>query len=294
MTRAWTAGTWGIGGPEFLWAYGTACAVAAIWAWHRWHTAVAAPRAGRDEGESQIGLYDLAMLGGGPQLAITTAATQLHRDGVLEVAAGNGTLRVAGKLDMTADPLEHAIVAVVAQAPDMTSDAMRAQVENGDAIRAMTDDLTGAGLLVDASQAARLRSLRLVFAGLAVVGIAGIAAGLLAGETIGWLAIMVLGVVCAAIALLRRPHATRRGREIVARWRAERQALRERPAAGDVALAAALFGGAALWLAEPAFASAIGVPRDEAETDTGRRGCSAGGGCSSFGGGCGGGCGGCG
>lgn len=293
MTRAWIAGTWGIGGAEFLWAYGTACAVAAIWAWQRWHTAVAAPRAGRDEGEP-LGLYDLAMLGGGPQLAITSAATQMHRDGVLEVATGNGALRVAGKLDPTADPLERAILAVVAQAPRMTADAMRAQVETGDAIRAMSDDLTRAGLLVDASQAARLRSLRLLFAGLAVVGIARIAAGLLAGEPIGWLAVMVLGVLCAAIALLRRPHATHRGREIVRRWRAERQTLRERPAAGDAALAAALFGGAALWLAEPAFASAIGVPRDEGETDTGRRGCSAAGGCSSCGGGCGGGCGGCG
>jgi uncharacterized protein (TIGR04222 family) len=292
MSFTWTAATWGLSGPEFLWIYGTAGALTALWARHRWHTATAGPRLRPDEREPHIGLYDLAMLGGGPQLAITSAAAQLHRDGVLEADADTGTLRVTGELDPTADPLEHAIVAVVSQASGLTSTEMRAQVQDSDAIRSMTDHLTRAGLLVDETEAAKLRRLWLPFAALAVVGVARIVAGLLSGAPIGWLALVVLLVVGAAIGALRRPGATRRGREIIRRWRGDREELRDRPASGDAALAAALFGGAALWLAEPAFASVLGVPRDEAESDAAARGCSAGGGCSSPGGG--GGCGGCG
>jgi uncharacterized protein (TIGR04222 family) len=293
MTAAWTAETWALSGPDFLWAYAIACGLAALWVWHRWHSAYLATPAALGEGEPEIGLYDLAMLGGGPQLAITSAATQLHRDGVLEIDAADGTLRVTGRLDAGADPLEQAIAAVVSQAPGTTSDEMRAQMRDSGAIRAMADELTAAGLLVDEQRAARVRALWLVFAALAAVGIARIVAGLLAGAPIGWLALVVLAVIGAAIALARRPRVTRRGRAVVRRWRAEREELRERPAAAEVALAAALFGGAALWLAEPAVASALGVPRDEGDARAAHRGCSAGGGCSSCGGGCGG-CGGCG
>ena len=67
--------------------------------------------------------------------------------------------------------------------------------------------------------------------------------------------------------------------------------LRRNPAGTECALAAALFGVAAIWLAAPDIASALGVEREGRPLGGGRSGgCGGGGGCGS---GCGG-CGGCG
>ncbi|HEV7882351.1 MAG TPA: hypothetical protein VGO81_02210, partial [Solirubrobacteraceae bacterium] len=80
MTRI--AMTWGITGPQFLWFYGGLCAVvsAAIW---RVRRGVLGAKQHSNDPTPDIGLYKMALLNGGPQLAITTAATKLHQEGVL-------------------------------------------------------------------------------------------------------------------------------------------------------------------------------------------------------------------
>src|SRR4051795_2310900 len=110
MTRIAT--TWGITGPEFLWFYGALCAVAAAAAAFVRRRALG-PSAGSKDPTPDLGVYKVAMLNGGPQLAITTAATKLHRDGVLCEGDEPRTHVVEAALAGQADPLERAVYEAV-------------------------------------------------------------------------------------------------------------------------------------------------------------------------------------
>ena len=190
MITTWTQPTWGISGPEFLWLYGVLCVGAAIGLW-LWRRAAGGPAPSGPEPD--LSIHELAMLGEGPQLAITSATTQLLRDGVLE--------------------------------------------------RGAADD----------------------------------------GAPVGFLFVMVLVVFSATQATFRsRPVATRHGEAILDRWRTDCGDPMRHAVAGDPTLTAALFGGAALWFAEPHIAAALALPVEQQD------GWGSGGG-----GGCGG-CGGCG
>jgi uncharacterized protein (TIGR04222 family) len=293
-----TATTWGITGPQFLWGYAALCLSAAIGVWQQWRSALGPKERGNDP-QPDLGPYKLAMLSGGPQLAITTAATKLHRDGVLKAGPYDGTLVVSGELEPGADRLERALFDTVKHDPCLTTATMRAELEDSEPVQWMKDELVDAGLLLDDSRSALLRRLWLVGGLLALLGIARIVAGALHHAAVGYLVVMVLVVVYATFRLGRhRPLATTRGREIVKRQRQERDDLRRHPVAGESVLTAALFGGGALWLADPAIASTLGVPREQERGWShggggGGYGCSAGGGCGS-GSSCGGGGGGCG
>jgi uncharacterized protein (TIGR04222 family) len=292
-----TATTWAITDPQFVWGYGVLCLGAAIFVWQQWRSALGPMERGNDPLPG-LGPYKLAMLSGGPQLAITAAATKLHRNGLLAAGPYDGTLVVAGELEPGADRLERAVFDTVKHDPCVTTATMRAQLEDSEPVRWMKDELVEAGLLLDDSRSTTVRRLWLGGAVLAPLGIARLAAGPVDGAAGGWLLVMV-GVVASATYWLarHRPLATNRGRAIVKRQRQERHDLRRNPAADESVLAAALFGGGALWLADPAIASTLGVPREQergrGNGGAGYGGCSAGGGCSSGsscgGGGCGGG-----
>ena len=218
------ATTWGISNALFLGIFVSLCVVAAT-------AALLARRdpsatLGRNDPLPDLDPYRLAMLSGGPQLAITAAAAQLHADGLLRRGAEDNTLEVSGALPAGADRLERAVFDTVHHVPGITAAELRRQVANGDEVRWLTEDLTRVGLL-DMPRSGSL----------------------------AWGTIRLAG---------RRLPATRRGREILKRHRAARPELRSSPAAGDSAMAAALFGGGALWLTEPAFASTLDVPREAA------------------------------
>ena len=295
-----TATTWGIGSAQFLIGYGLLCvAVAAAVGW-QWRQAI-----GRGERSSdplpELGVYELALIGGGPQLAITSALTRLLRDKLLRIRQREGTLKVVGTLEPTAEPVERAVFEAVRREPGISTVALRKEIAGGYVLATMSQRLTQAGLLLDDEQAARMRRLWIAGALLAALGIAGIVAGLSNDAAIGWTAAIALLVAGATFWLFRqRPLATNRGRDVVRRLRAERDDLRRHPVADESALTVALFGGGALWLADPATASALGVPREEESAGwscRGSGGCGGGGasscasGASSDGGG-GGGCGG--
>jgi len=292
-----TATTWAITSPQFLWGYGVLCLGAAIGVWQQWRRALGPAERGNDP-QPDLGVYKLAMLGGGPQLAITTAATKLHRDGLLEAGPFDGTLVVSGELEPGADRLERALFHTIKHDPCLTTATMRAQLEDSEPVRWMREELVDAGLLLDDSRSALLRRLWLAGGLLALLGIARIVAGALDDAAVGYLVVMVFAVVCATFWLaMRRPFATSRGSAILKRQRQERDDLRRHPVAGESVLTAALFGGGALWLADPAIASSLGVLREQDRGWSGGgsgHGCSAGGGSSgsSCGGGGGGGCGG--
>jgi len=281
-----TATTWGITGPQFLTAYGALCVgglFAVGLAWLR----LLGPSAPRDDAMPDLGLYELAMLGDGPQLAITSAAAQLHRDGLIKAGLAGGTLEIAGELDPDADPVERAVFEILRDEPGISVNDMRTRAEDGEAVQSMTDELTGAGLLVPRDRVTSLARRILLGGGLlALLGIVRIAAKAIHGKPVGWLVGMVVVVVIATIWITgAMPVATARGRAALHRWRDAHDDLRRQPIGGECALVAALFGGAALWLAAPELASALGVEREHT---------TSGGGGGGGDGGCGGGCGGCG
>jgi uncharacterized protein (TIGR04222 family) len=288
MITTWTQPTWGMSGPEFLWLYGALCVAATIWVvvWRRAAGGPVPPGADPD-----LGIHELAMLGGGPQLAITSAATQLMRDGALRRGPSDGLLEAAGELPEDADPLERAVFETVARRPGMSVDAMRAEVVKSDVLLTMKAELVAAGLLLSDGAARLLRWRWLIGAALAALGAARLWAGVDGDDPVGFLLVMVMIVCYSTQDVFRnRPVATRHGDAIVDRWRAECGDPKTQAVAGDRALTAALFGGAALWFAEPDIASALGLPIEQQGSGRGGGGS---GGCGSCGGGCGG-CGGCG
>lgn len=283
------ATTWGISSALFLEAYISLCAVAAI-------AAVLARRdpqgvrVNRNDPLPELDPYKLAMLSGGPQLAITAAAAKLHDDGLLRHGADDRTLEVSGALPAGADRLERAVFDAVRHEPGITARALRAQVAEGEEVRWLSEDLTRAGLL-DEQRSGSLGWVWLTGGLLVALGGARIAAGVANDAAVGALVAIVVVVAWGTVRLARRrPPATKRGREILKRHRTANAELRRSPATGETALAAALFGGGALWLAEPAFASALDVPREAARGNgwNNNAGCSSGGcGSSSWGSSCG-------
>jgi uncharacterized protein (TIGR04222 family) len=297
-----TATTWGISSAQFLIGYGLLCVAAAAAVWWEWRHALGPQQRGPDA-LPELGLYELALLGGGPHLAITSALAQLHHDKRLRVRRREGTLKVAEERTPAAEPFERAVYDTVRSEPGISIETLRWTLKDSEALESLSARLTQAGLLVDEEQSARVRRLWIVGALLAALGIARVAAGLDGGAAVGGAVAMVLVVALATSWLFRhRPLTTKRGRDALERQRAERDDLRRHPPASESAMTVALFGGGALWLADPAVAAALGVPREEgAHTGRGRgpvcgggAGCSTGGAnsCASSSGGGGGGCGG--
>lgn len=244
-----TATTWGITGPQFLWAHGALCAAATVAVLLRW-LALLGPREPAGAELADLGLYELAALGDGPDLAITSAASQLHRDSDIRVGAGDG-LEPLGELPEDADPLERAVFEVVRGEPGISAVDMRAQVLESEAVQSMTAQLTRDGLLIDRDLATALARRILLFGGLlTLLGIARIVAGAIGGRPVTGLVVMAVVVAVATIwATGRVPMATSRGRARLQCWRDAHDDLRRSPVGGECALAAALFGARA---AEPA------------------------------------------
>lgn len=289
--------TWGIGGPQFLTFYGALCVLVVAWLAWQWRRVVGRRDASSDP-RPHLGSYKTAMLSGGPQLTITTVAAKLGQDGHLHGGDVPGTLVAEGLLSTGADPLEREVFGSVHRSPGISVEALRHEVTDGEPLRQLTEELRKAGLVVTESAAERLQRLWIVGAVLAAIGILRAIAAWGEGSESLYLTIAVIAVVVGTFEFARRrPFLTARGREFVRAERARRPDLRDHASSADVPYAVALWGAFALWGADPAFASALGVPRDEA-CSWSKKNCGAGaggGGCGLFGiggGGDGGGCGG--
>jgi uncharacterized protein (TIGR04222 family) len=283
--------TWGISGPTFLWLYAIAFAVTACGVWLRRRLLLRASDGGHSIGD--LGVEELAMLNGGPPLAITIAVAKLHRLGAL-VAGSGKRIRTAGRPKGAAEEiteLDHEIYDAVERSPGITARKLERELTASRAIEALTAKLTAARLLLDDKARSQLRSTWLLFVPVIALGAARIVAGIQNERPVAILAIAVCAVVFVTIVVARnRPRATALGQRGLDRERAGRKTLGHTPVGSEIPLAVALFGAGALWAADPGLADTLAIPREHARWAGG-----SGGGCGSGGGGgCGGGGGGCG
>jgi uncharacterized protein (TIGR04222 family) len=285
--------TWGISGISFLWIYGllgVGC-IGLVWLGRR--RLLEAPRRSHPQ-SAGLGPYELAVLNGGPTLAVTAAASRLRSAAALEPGEWRHTLQVSGSLSANADPLEREVFEAVHREPGIAIRQLRAAVVAGPAAAALTRRLTAEGLLLDPRRARLLRWIWLSLLPLLGFGIARLVAGTENNKPIGYLAVMLCWLLIAiGLFATRHPRATNDGVAALEAQRSTRATWRLAPADIPSSLAVALFGGAALWLIDPAFAAAWSVPRERAAAyisnyagGYGYGGCGGGGG--------GGGCGGCG
>lgn len=288
--------TWGIGDQQFLTFYGALCVLVVArlaWEWRR----VIGRRDRSCDPRPQLGLHKLAMLVGGPQLAITTIAAKLRQEEYLRSGDEPRTLVADGQLPAGTDPLEREVLGTVHRSPGISVETLRREVADSEPVKRVQEELAQAGLLVEGSAAKRLRRLWIFGGLLAALGIARLIAVWSDGEETGLLTVAVVAVVVATFKFARTPVSlTARGRAFVRDERKRRPELRDAASSSDFPYAVALWGGFALWSADPAFATALGVPR-EGDRPWKKGGCGGGGGCGFFagigsGGGDGGGCGG--
>ena len=249
--------------------------------------------------ECELGTVELAVLNGGPPLAVLTAAAGLR--GELAVLQGGGVI-ARGALGPDAGGLERELFAAADIAPGQAPRGLLRRAEDSPEVTSAVRELTAAGLLLGAAQIARLRRMWLfavVLVCLGVFGVAGLAVAALAGSSDGSelaATALILGVVgwLAACCRRRTVGTTALGRRYIKRVRAERIYDVRAPAPEHLALAVALFGSGALWAADAAFAAALGVPTHLVTALGGDAGSSSAGLAAGNCGGCGGACGGCG
>ena len=277
--------TWGISSPTFLWLYAVAFVVTACGAWLRRKRLLNA-QDGRAPSQT-LDVYELAMLNGGPPLAITIAMAKLHRLGGL-VAGSGKKIRTAGRPKSDSEEitdLDHEVYDVADRSPGITARKLEREVAGGMAIQALQSRLTQAGLLLDDETREKVNWNWLLFLPVIGLGAARIVAGIQNERPVAFLVIAVCVVVFVTIMVARsRPRATARGQELLDSQRGGRKTLGHTPMGAEIPMALALFGAGALWAADPGLASTLEIARERATWAGG-----GGGGCGAGGGGCGGG-----
>jgi uncharacterized protein (TIGR04222 family) len=97
-----------------------------------------------------VDVYELAMLNGGPPLAITTAVTMLHRRGVLGAGRSPGMITVTGELHADADPIEREVHDAVRRTSAVAATALPRELADSDALENIQAGLRRGRLLIDA------------------------------------------------------------------------------------------------------------------------------------------------
>lgn len=218
-------------------------------------------------GSPSLGLddavYELAFLNGGPHLTITAAAAKLHQG-----ADADG-----------ASDLERSLLRVLREAGQTAVFDVRRQLAASVEMRRLDARLMDIGLIREQRLASLERwSITAGFALLAIVCIR-----FAAEADISLIIELVLDAMFVGgfVILLRGGNAHRltpQGRTLLETRRQGCDALRTPHAHSDLPLAVALFGGGVLWHADPAFAAAWEVPREDCPTGVAaaRGGCGGG------------------
>jgi uncharacterized protein (TIGR04222 family) len=242
--------------------------LANVLAW-RW----AAGRAAPDERFPPVGVYELALLNGGPKLAVDAAITTLHERGELREGWIPGTLAATGdRPPTTAQPLERELLDTLRRTRDARPCALAAELAGGVAMRELVARLIREGLLLAPSRSRPTALLWLWSTpALLLLGAVAIADGWDYGDKpMRWLA---TGVACQALHLVGnvnahvqsdgRPLPTARGNALVAQRRASQPDAGE-PGNASTAQSVALGGTSSLWSSAPELATLLGVVRESA------------------------------
>ena len=280
--------TWGLSSQSFLLSYAALLvAVCGLVLLFRWRISEGAEMSSLTAlGSPELGPYEVAMLKGGGYLALTTAVCRLREAGVIQPDASGKGLVAAGSLPTNSEPIEAWVFATVRDREEMSSSVLN-EVAAERVLAPIRERLKALGLLLTDRQAVLIRRQLWWFAPLLLLGAARLVAGVSNHRPVGYLVLLMGVAVYLAYVLPGASRATRSGRRLLKGLESDSSALGPFGFAGEVAIT----GMPAVWAADAALASAIGL--------TQRSGFFAGGGgCGGGGGGCGGGggggCGGCG
>ncbi len=299
--------TWGLSGPTFLVLYGVLLVVVLV------AVVLARRRAFRGE-DSQVPTVDLqpaevAYLAEGPNRTVYAALAALRAAGAVGTKK-RGVLKVTADLPAGAPEFDRTVYQEISSGRAARTNRLATQRTVAAALTAIRERLEGRGLL---TSAAAKTSARLATVGLLAVILFGLArwfAGLGNGKPIGILTVVLLATGALWVLLLvRAPRRTRAGNRALAAIGQQHAHLA--PGQGPswatygalgAGMGVAVFGTAALLVADPVFASEA-MMRSQASGSSGWFGgsdsssssssaSSCSGGSSCGGGGGGGGCGG--
>ena len=210
---------------------------------------------------------ELALVNGGPRLAVITALTALQRAEAVHVREVHGTedaFVASGQLPDGASELERELLEIGRQTPPVPACDLLRRATDSPSLRRTETRLVAAGLLRDEDGVRRLRGLVAASVLAALVALALLVVVL---RTASAFVLLGAGVVGAAAAVwwlhVCGRRTTSKGRAAIKRARTGRaDELRGTPPM-NLALAVALFGTAALWAADPLMALALGETHDE-------------------------------
>jgi uncharacterized protein (TIGR04222 family) len=256
-----TSATWGISGGDFLLLFAGLAAAALLIAWllRRWTLA----GAGDERPAGSLHPYQVAYLSGGPARAVAAAVSALRLHDSIG-ATGKGRLTASGRLPAGATPLDVAIHDAVANNRIGHSKALTSDSRVRQALAELVTQLRDAGLLLPPRARLRLALATLPLVAVLALGGLRLADGIAAGRPVVFLFLGLGVVVMIEFVLLVQSAAarSRQGDRVLAELNREYEHLRPNagPAWGmygatGAAMAVGLFGGAALWSVDPAFAA---------------------------------------
>jgi uncharacterized protein (TIGR04222 family) len=284
--------TWGIGGPQFLYAYLALFLLFLIAAFGlRSSARSASSAAGRLPTPAEA-----AYLVAGPSRAVQASVAGLRGAGAIGAGA-NRTLAAAGPLPSDASRLDGAVYEAARRGVPLRS--LVADPLVASAVAEVDAGARRAGWLMDASQRSRARLGSWLLLGLVAFGAVRITAGIANDKAVTFLVILAIFTFVAALLFFAAvPRVTRSGQAALAELRTRSAHLQ--PSAGPAwatygasgaALGVALYGVAFMWAADPVFAAEAGLPARSTSGSTDSTGGDSGSSCSGGdgGGGCGGG-----
>lgn len=255
--------TWGISGPTFLWVFSLLGVVFAAGTLVHRQRVLRGPAHVRP---NAITGQEAAYLNGGPRLAVYASLGALRTAGAIGVS-DDGVLAQTGALPAGSTPLDVAVYHAADRR--IRPRALLADRWVGDAVGSLRADLERSGLALPAEARRSARSGALVLLALLAFGVARLVAGVSNKRPVAFLAILLIVLSLVILVLLVKvPHRTAAADFVLTSLRLKHSELApiKQPAwstygPAGAAMGVALFGTAALWTADPAFAAAADVQR---------------------------------
>jgi uncharacterized protein (TIGR04222 family) len=255
--------TWGIEGPDFLnWYVSAGCLLGVSVLLLRLFTGGLLPFH-RKVDPHTLAPLELAYLSGGPFHAVSVSHWVWTHQG-----SGQPSPEERRFLEANwHDPLLQAVGAL-ARHPGSSPKACLADASVQGELSVRHRRLARLGLLCSRVVMHILKALKWAILLLLVLGVVRIVAGAINGrDTLNLVGAVMAGIVAFVVLTLKIPTITHPGIRVLRELRRENQDLRPDKVEGysgvspfRVAVGAALFGAAGLWVAAPAYASAMGVP----------------------------------